>query len=117
MKKESFKKFFDLNAKICIYVPSTIEVNKPIDNKEFCAYVQRKLSEMFGGATTSEAFGSYVCNNGEILNEKVSIVYSFCSTEQIIDKIEEVVNICNYLKKEMSQESILLEVNNKVKFI
>ena len=117
MKKEAFKKYFDLNTKVCIYVPSTIEVNKPIDNSEFCSYVQRKLSEMFGGATTNEAYGSYVCNNGELLNEKVSIVYSFCSTDQIIENIEKVVEICEYLKKEMSQESILLEVNNKVKFI
>lgn len=117
MKKESFNKFFDLNTKVAIYVPSTIDVNKPIDNSEFCAYVQRKLSEMFGGATTNEAYGSYVCNNGELLNEKVSIVYSFCSSSQIMKNIESVVQICEYLKKEMSQESILLEVNNKVKFI
>ena len=46
--KINFKTFFDLNTKVAIYVPSTIEVNKQIDNSEYCKKVQNKLSVLFG---------------------------------------------------------------------
>lgn len=115
--KINFKTFFDLNTKVSIYVPSTIEVNKQIDNTVYCKEVQNKLSLLFGGATTQDVLGSYICEDGSQVNEIISIVYSFCSTEQLKNNIFEVINICEYLKKEMTQESILLEVNGKVKFI
>ena len=117
MEKISFKSFFDLNTKVSIYVPSTMNVNEQIDNTKYRTEVQNKLSVLFGGATTSTVLGSYICEDGSQVNEVVDIVFSFCSTEQLRKNIYEVVNICEQLKRDMQQESILLEVNNKAKFI
>lgn len=119
MKKQSinFETWFDLNSKVCIYVPSTINVNEQIDNKEFCSKVQDKLSTIFGGATTQEVLGSYKAEDGSKVIEKISIVYAFCDSEQLKKNIYKVVDICEWLKRTMTQESILLEVNNKAKFI
>lgn len=53
MKTLKFK--FDLDSKVAIYVPSTINVSEEIDNTKQVLDVIRKLSEMFGGATASDA--------------------------------------------------------------
>lgn len=48
---------FDLNAKVAIYVPSTMDVNVPTDDKEFVNKVMTKFSEWFGGCTSTPAVG------------------------------------------------------------
>ena len=112
------KKFiFDLDCKFAVYVPSTLNVNESTDNSIQVKEVLKELSTLFGGATATEAFGAWVCDNGELVTEKVTIVYSFCTSEQAREHIQGVVKICEELKKEMNQESITLEYNGQVKFI
>ena len=55
MKIQKFK--YDLDSKVSIYVPSTVNVNEPVDNKQQVIAVIRQLSTMFGGATASDAVG------------------------------------------------------------
>ena len=112
------KKFvFDLDSKVTIYVPSTNNVNVPVDNAEQVKKVIGELSEMFGGATASNALGGWVCGNGEVLLEKVTVVYSFCTSTQLDEKAEQIIGICERLKKEMSQEAVTLEINGQCKFV
>ena len=105
-----------LNNKISIYVPSTIEGNIPII-KQYRASVAKLLCRFFGGATDIVTEGYYLANNGELIKERINIVYSFCSDEQLKNNLPKVIKICEYLKKEMQQECISLEVNNKLTFI
>ena len=116
MKKQlAFK--YDLDCKVSVYVPSTMDVNKPVDNTEKVLEIIKKLSTIFGGATASNAFGGWVAQNGEVVTEKVTIVYAFCSSEQLSENIDTVYGICLDLKKSMKQEAITLEINGQVKFI
>lgn len=115
MKTLKFK--FDLDCKVSIYVPSTVDVNKEVDNKEQVKRVITELSQMFGGATATEAVGGWVCDNGETVLEKVTIVYSFCNSESLQKHFEDVYGICERIKKEMSQEAVTLEINGQVKFV
>lgn len=115
MKTLKFK--FDLDCKVAVYVPSTIKVNEPVDNAQQVGKIVRKLSEMFGGATATQAVGGWVTAAGEIVTEKITIVYSFCTSTQLHENIENVLDICETLKKEMTQEAITLEINGQVKFI
>lgn len=115
MKTLKFK--FDLDCKVSVYVPSTTDVNKECDNKEYVMAVIKKLSTMFGGATASEAVGGWVCANGETVLEKVTIVYSFCSSLQLHETFDEVYAICEWLKDTMKQEAVTLEINGQVKFV
>lgn len=115
MKQLKFK--FDLDCKIAIYVPSTKNVNESVDNTEQVHEVIKELSSMFGGATASEAVGGWVSENGDTVLEKVTIVYSFCSSEDLRKHFESVYKICERIKEEMTQEAITLEVNGQVKFI
>lgn len=116
MKKQQVFKY-DLDCKVSVYVPSTVDVNKPVDNTAKVVEIIKQLSTMFGGATASNAFGGWVAENGEVVTEKVTIVYAFCSSEQLADNIDTVYSICLELKKSMKQEAITLEINGQVKFV
>lgn len=112
------KKFtFDLNCKVAVYVPGTRNVNESVDNSVQVRRTITELSQMFGGATATEAIGGWVCDSGETVLEKVTIIYSFCTSEQLNERIEDIISICENLKREMTQEAITLEINGQVKFI
>lgn len=115
MKTLKFK--FDLDSKVAIYVPSTINVSEETDNRKQVLNVIRRLSEMFGGATASDAVGGWVSQSGEVIVEKVKVVYSFCTTGQLKDRIDDILSICEDIKNEMKQEAVTLEINGQVKFV
>jgi len=115
MKNLKFK--FDLDCKVSIYVPSTVNVNEKVDNSEQVKRTITELASMFGGATASKAVGGWVCESGETVLEEVTIVYSFCSSEQLQENFTAVYAIAERIKKEMSQEAVTLEVNGQVKFV
>lgn len=115
MKSLKFK--FDLDSKVAIYVPSTLNVNEQTDNTAQVMNIIRKLSTLFGGATASDAVGGWVAENGQTVIEKVKIVYSFCTSDQLKQHISTIIEICEELKNEMSQEAITLEINGQVKFV
>lgn len=115
MKSLKFK--FDLDSKVAIYVPSTLNVNEQTDNTAQVMNIIRKLSTLFGGATASDAVGGWVAENGQTVIEKVKIVYSFCTSEMLKQHIDNILQICEDLKREMSQEAITLEINGQVKFV
>ena len=115
MKSLKFK--FDLDSKVAIYVPSTLNVNEETDNTAQVMNIIRKLSTLFGGATASDAVGGWVAENGQTVIEKVKIVYSFCTSDQLKEHISTIIAICEELKTEMSQEAITLEINGQVKFV
>lgn len=115
---KGLKYLIPLRSKVSIYVPSTIKVSEMVDNSAMVDYVHTKLSEMFGGATCAPAIGGWVTESGELVKERVTIVYAFC-TEQQLDKYLEhdVLPLCEKIKKDMAQEAVSLEVNGELYFI
>ena len=49
--------------------------------------------------------------------EDVTIVYSFCTSEQAAESFAAVYAICERIKSEMGQEAVTLEYNGQVKFV
>lgn len=115
MKKLAFK--FDLNCKIAVYVPATVNVNEQIDNTEYVKQTIGELADLFGGATATQAVGGWRCASGDVVLENTTIVYSFCTTEQLNAHFDDVYNICQRIKQEMQQEAVTLEVNGQVAFV
>lgn len=115
MKTLKFK--FDLDSKVSIYVPSTQNVSEQVDNTEQVKNVIRELSGLFGGATATQAVGGWVSESGETILERVTIVYSFCTSEQLREHFEDVYAIAERIKHEMTQEAVTLEINGQVKFV
>ena len=108
---------FPLNCEVAIFVPSTVNVDKEIDNAQFVKATLAKMSGLFGGATAQSAFGGWVAEGGQLVTEKVTIVYANCTSEQLENNIAECVDYAKQLCKQMSQECISVRVNGKLGFI
>lgn len=115
MKELKFK--FDLNCKFAIYVPSTTDVNESTDNTAMVKYVMAELSKLFGGATASKSVGGWMSDKYGLILEDVTIVYSFCTSEQARERFADVYAICEKIKSDMRQEAVTLEYNGQVKFV
>lgn len=115
--KKQLKWKFDLSSKVSIYVPSTVNVNEATDNTKQVREVMAKMSQMFGGATASEAVGGWMSQSAGLVLERVTIVYAFCKESDLHANIEQIIEICENLKKEMNQEAISLEINGQLSFI
>jgi len=108
---------YNMDNKVSVYVPSTVNVNKRIDNKKQVMAIIKQMSLLFGGATSYECVGGWVADNGDIVTEQVNIVYSFCDKKSLNNNLANVINICQQIKKDMKQEAVTLEVNGKATFI
>ena len=111
---ETLKKYTTFKESVKIYVPSTIG-DREATKKEIEKYTQaieKELCLLFGGSTRVQGFGNWVNEkSNKLISESNNIVYSFCKklTNEDIDKI---IELCLWLKKEMRQYCIMLEVNN-----
>ena len=112
------KKFlFDLDSKVAIYVPSTNNATEVTDNSAMVSRALSELSDLFGGATATDAIGGWMSTEHGLITERVTIVYAFCKSEVFGDNIERILDLCNAIKSEMGQEAVTLEYNGQVKFI
>ncbi len=108
---------YDMENKVSIYVPSTVNVNQRINNKKQVMAIIKQMSLLFGGATSYKCTGGWVADNSDIVTEQINIVYSFCDKKSLKDNLSKVINICQQIKKDMKQEAVTLEVNGKATFI
>src|SRR6478609_8602054 len=90
-----------LDDVVKIYVPSTYNIDQPIDNSKYVDQSLEKFSNMFGGATSDDGTGAWIGDNKNL--DK--------------NKINEVVAYAKDLRKEMKQSSISIEVNGRMYFI
>ena len=105
--------------KVCIYIPSTIDVDKIINNSLYVKNTQIELVGLFGGATTvNNCVGSWYSDDlGKTVNENVTMIYSFTDLKTLENNVKNVWNIAYKLCKLMRQECISLEINGKLYFV
>ena len=115
MKK--LKNLIKLSSKVAIYVPSTIDVNHEIDNNKYVEKTGELLSNCFGGATSTKCVGMWMSDSKGLVKEKTTLVFAYCSTEQLEENIDTVIDFCVELKNELRQDAIALEVNGEMYFI
>ena len=111
------KNMFKLSSKITVYVPSTCDINKPIDNSAWVDATATLLSNCFGGATSCEALGYWTSPTAGLVKERTTQVFAYCSDADLQAKIESVIDLCEAMKKELSQDAIALEINGEMYFI
>jgi len=69
------------------------------------------MSELFGGATTVKGVGGWLSADKGLMTEDVILVYS--NTDDLSDvAVSRVKNFADYLKEELSQEAVSIEINN-----
>lgn len=115
--ERKLKNLVKLGCSVKVYVPSTVDVDNAIDNSEFVRGTLEKLSTMFWGATSYNALWCWLSTTAWLVQEKVTICESYCTTELLEQHIETVIELCKKLKTDMSQEAVSLEVNNELYFI
>ena len=115
--KRTLKNLIALESNIKIYVPSTVNVNQQTDNTEQVDRILSQLSGLFGGATSYAALGCWSSPTVGLIKEHVTICESYMHENTLKDNVNTIIDICERLKTEMNQETISLEVNNKLYFI
>lgn len=108
---------YSLDHNIKLYIPSTVNTSKQIDNSEWVKKTLTLFSGLFGGSTSYDAMGSWVSNKEGLIVEKITIVESYATREQVEKGLEQVVQYAKSLKNEFKQEAISLEYDNRLYFI
>lgn len=111
------KNMFKLSSKITVYIPSTMDINKKIDTSEYIDACATLLSNCFGGATATNALGCWTSPTMGLVKEKTTLVFAYCTTEQLDNNIEKIVDFCENMKTELKQDAIALELNGEMYFI
>jgi len=97
-----------LHDKVAIYVPCTINVNEVIDNTSYVNIVACKLASLFGGSTIQRSQGCYIDSNGKNVMEDTTIVYAYYNVNN--EAVDSILDVAEWLKAEMKQECIGLEL-------
>lgn len=106
-----------LTDRVALYIPTTVNVNRPTDNSATVAKVAREFSEMFGGATQADRIGYYLANNGELVKEAVTVIYSNTNRETLEANFSTVLKMAEDIRDEYRQEAVTVEVNGAINFI
>lgn len=119
MKKENrtLKNLIPLEHNVKIYVPGTVNVNEKTDNEKYVNETLEKLSGFFGGSTSYNALGCWYSKEAGLIKENIIICESYCKEMKLNKFISAIIDYCEYLKIELNQEAISLEIDNKLYFI
>lgn len=117
MEKKTLKNLFKLGCKVTVYVPATINISESVDNSKQVDDALRLLSEYFGGATSTKAIGAWVSPTAGLVKEATTIVFAYCTSDQLEDHVGKVIEFCENLCKEMQQDAVALEINGEMYFI
>lgn len=117
MLNAKLKNVFKLSSKITVYIPSTVDIDKQANTQKYIDECAKLLSNSFGGATSCEALGYWVSAKNGLVKEKSTMIFAYCSDEDLKNHIEKIIDFCEAMKKELSQEAIALELNGEMYFI
>lgn len=106
-----------LKSKVEVYVPGTVEVGTVTNTSEYADRTARYLCEWFGGATRTVVEGYYVTTTGNSIVEPITIVWSYCNTEQLTEHAAHVVEWAATMCRELKQESVAVVFNGQMLFV
>jgi hypothetical protein len=118
--KKKLTESFELPMEMAVYVPSTDKANIIISKRDYASRieeVERYLSDLFGGYSAVSVDGGYVSDDKGLIQEDVTRVATFGSTENFESKftklINKVVDWCN----KWGQESMGFEFEGDMFYI
>lgn len=117
IKNSKLQNLFKLSSKVIVVVPSTVNINEEIDNTPYVDRVASLLSSLFGGATASQTLGYWTSPSAGLVKERSTTVLSYCTQSDLEKNIDQVVDLCMELKKELVQDAIALEINGEMYFV
>lgn len=107
----------DNNNSISLFIPSTIEINKSTDNTEYVKMVIKSITNKYNNIEDIKFYNTkgswYSDNTNSVVIEDITIITTVLNTLTIED-INYFIEIANYLKFEMSQDAISLNINGSL---
>lgn len=118
LKNSKLEKLFVLSHKITVYVPATMNDQNGeahnINNAKYVNQIAEILSNTFGGATSTDAIGYWVSDKRGLEKENTRLVFAYAES---LENIDCVIDWCEWLKIELNQDNIALEIDNQMYFI
>lgn len=108
-----------LAHRVTLYLPSTTNVSEALDSETANQVIhrsQRFLSDLFGGATAIAGRGAWVASNGDLVVEEVTLVYASFA-ELTTETLTQVRDFALALKQELKQESVAVEIDERLLFV
>lgn len=108
-----------LNNRVSIYVPSTIDGNKPAKRaqKKVTKHVAHVFSRIFGGATAYKANGYWSSSEKGLIAEEQNIIFAACTEADREKNEHRVFALAKFICKYMKQEAVTVEINNTLYFV
>ncbi len=93
-----------------IFVPSTVDIDKAIDNSGIVRSILGQLSEKFGGASTTQVQGAWLSDSAGLVVENVTRIFCYATEREALH--DAFFNLAEELKSELSQEAVLIDIDN-----
>lgn len=100
-----------------IYVPSTVDVNKAVDNSAAVSGCLSFLSGLFSGATALRASGAWVSDSAGLVVENITICYAFTNLYGLLRGRRAVLAYAKDLRDSMKQEAVSVEIDGRLYFV
>ena len=105
---------YNLDHNIKLYIPSTSKINQSASTQAYTDEALALFGQSFGGATCYDAIGSWVSPEAGLVTEGIKIVESYASKEDITKCLKNVISLALKIKRELEQEAVSLEYDNKL---
>ncbi|GAB4412762.1 MAG: hypothetical protein OHK0039_19020 [Bacteroidia bacterium] len=102
---------------IGIFIPTTVDTNKKTDTQEARDRTMAFMAERFGGATCKPAQGVWLSQQMGLIDEIIYIIQSHSTRQALNHYLDEVIVFVKNLKRDLRQEAMALEINNKLTLI
>lgn len=109
----------DNNNKLAIFIPSTINVNKKVNNKQFRKYAIDFIRNNFNcnNVTYEKSRGSWYSEDlKKVVYDRITIVSFEADTITETD-IKTLTILAEYIKNRMSQEGVTITVNSAMAIV
>lgn len=101
-----------------LYFPSMDQDNQPINqavSNPIYKQIIKDISELSGGCTVYPVQGFYLSSTGKLIEDDISLITVY--TDKLQQMTELIKNESMIILKSLNQESVLIEINNRIEFI
>ncbi len=102
---------------ISLFIPTTYDVDKPLDTSKYIDETLTFLGQRFGGATSEEVKGIWNSNEIGLVGERLYKVHTYATTPDLQKYLNEVIEYMKQMKEELKQEAMALEINQRLTLI
>jgi CRP-like cAMP-binding protein len=105
------------NQSLSIFIPTTVNAQQSADTRPQRDRAVEFLAERFGGATVREVEGVWKSERLGLIGERIFEVYSYITRAELSKYLDEVIEFMKHLKRELRQEAMALEINQRFTLI